>query len=141
MTPREIRHQVEQRAAGRCEYCRMHQPLQGATFHIEHIVPRSLGGQSDIENLAWACPGCNLHKSNRIDVPCTESGTAIPLFNPRRDNWSDHFHWASYRIIGLTPVGRVTVEALALNHERRIRIRQAEARFDLFPPRETAQRD
>lgn len=27
----EIQQQVAQRATGRCEYCRMHQSLQGAT--------------------------------------------------------------------------------------------------------------
>jgi hypothetical protein len=36
---REIGQEVEQRAAGRCEYCRMHQALQGATFHVEHVIP------------------------------------------------------------------------------------------------------
>ena len=46
----------------------MHQSLQGATFHVEHIVPRCLGGLSKLENLAWACPSCNLHKSNRVEV-------------------------------------------------------------------------
>ena len=56
--------EVEQRAAGRCEYCRMHQSLQGATFHVEHIVPTVLGGSSTLSNLAWACPGCNLQKSD-----------------------------------------------------------------------------
>ena len=35
---------VSTRAGDRCEYCRMHQSLQGATFHVEHIVPRSRGG-------------------------------------------------------------------------------------------------
>jgi hypothetical protein len=64
----EFGRQVEQRAVGRCEYCKMHQTLQGATFHVEH-----------------------------------------------------------YCIKGLTPVGQGTVESLALNHERRMMIRQAEA--------------
>lgn len=62
----EIQRQVYERAAGRCEYCRMHHALQGATFHVEHIVPRSRGGDSKLENLAWACPGCNLRKSSRV---------------------------------------------------------------------------
>ena len=28
---------VRARAGDRCEYCRMHQSLQGATFHVEHV--------------------------------------------------------------------------------------------------------
>lgn len=123
----ELEQQVEHRAAERCEYCRMHQSLQGATFHLEHIIPRSL---------AWACPSCNLHKSDRIEVSAPDIGEMTRLFNPRTDNWQDSFRWEGYHITGLTPVGRVTVAALRLNHDRRIKIRQAEELFDLFPPKD-----
>ena len=44
----------------------MGQAMQGATFHIEHVVPRSKGGASDEGNLALACPSCNLHKGDRM---------------------------------------------------------------------------
>ena len=56
---------IRLRAQGRCQYCLMHESLQGATFHIEHVVPKSKGGESTLENLALACPGCNLHKADR----------------------------------------------------------------------------
>lgn len=130
----EVAQQVERRAAGRCEYCRMHQSLQGATFHVEHIIPRSLGGQSEINNLAWACPSCNLHKSSRVEIPVPDKPETVPLFNPRSDRWTAHFQWHDYQMIGLTQVGRATIEALVLNHDRRIMIRQAEELFALFPP-------
>jgi hypothetical protein len=58
----------------------------------------------------------------------------VPLFNPRTDKWDDHFCWEGYCIAALTPVGRVTIDVLLLNHGRRIKIRQAEALFNLFPP-------
>ena len=58
----------------------------------------------------------------------------VPLFNPRKDKWNEHFRWDGYYMSGLTAVGRATVDALLLNHDRRIKIRQAEALFDLFPP-------
>jgi hypothetical protein len=112
----------------------MHQALQGATFHLEHVRPRSRGGETVAENLAWACPNCNLHKSDRTEAPDPESGDHVPLFNPRQDRWSDHFGWDGFRIAALTPVGRATIDLLDLNHERRLRIRQAESLFDLFPP-------
>ena len=135
MTSRsEISRTVERRAAGRCEYCRMHQSLQGATFHVEHIIPRSRSGKSEIENLAWACPGCNLHKSNRVEVSAPEDQEPVPLFHPRRQAWDEHFCWEGYQVIGITRIGRATVETLVLNHERRIKIREAEALFNLFPP-------
>ena len=50
----DTERQVEARAGERCEYCRMHQALQGATFHIEHVVPRSRGGPDD---LSKSCVG------------------------------------------------------------------------------------
>ena len=124
---------VEARAGGRCEYCGMHQALQGATFHLEHITPRSRGGAFELDNLAWCCPACNLHKSDRTEASDPESGEVVPLFNPRRDAWSLHLQWEDYRVVGLTPVGRATVVVLDLNHLRRVRIRQAEAFFGLFP--------
>jgi 5-methylcytosine-specific restriction endonuclease McrA len=58
--PEELSREVRTRARARCQYCLMHESLQGATFHIEHVVPQSKGGISDMENLALACPGCNL---------------------------------------------------------------------------------
>ena len=127
---------VEARAGGRCEYCCMHQALQGATFHVEHIIPSSRGGNSEPDNLAWACPGCNLRKSDLTEVPDPDSAGVVPLFNPRQQRWSEHFHWAGYQLVGLTPPGRATVLALDVNHSRRLLIRQAEELFGLFPPQE-----
>jgi hypothetical protein len=130
----DIVRAVEARAGERCEYCRMHQALQGATFHVEHALPSSRGGASDLDNLAWGCPSCNLHKSDRIEVLDPESGQIVPLFHPRRHCWAEHFRWDGYHLIGLTPSGRATVLALDLNHPRRLRIRRAEELFGLFPP-------
>ncbi len=65
----ETTRRVIARANGRCEYGLMHQSLRGATFHIEHIDPRSSGGTDDESNLALACLSCNLGKSNRRAAP------------------------------------------------------------------------
>jgi len=130
----QLRQQVESRARGCCEYCRMHQALQGATFHVEHIVPQSHGGGDVLENLAWACPSCNLHKSNRIQAVDTETKLPVAIFHPREHAWEEHFQWDEYAIGGCTPTGRATVAALDLNQVRRLQIRQAEQRLGLFPP-------
>jgi hypothetical protein len=129
----EIVRQVERRADQRCEYCQMHQALQGGTFHVEHILPTSRGGPSSMENLAWSCPGCNLRKSDRIEAPDPDSGAIVPLFHPRSDSWPEHFEWDGYLLVGRTPTGRATVFVLDLNHPRRLLIRQAEELFGLFP--------
>jgi hypothetical protein len=112
----------------------MHQSLQGGTFHIEHIVPVSKGGPSDSQNLALACPACNLHKSNRLSTIDPETGPDTPLFNPRTERWNEHFEWEGEFLKGRTAVGRATIEAFDLNNPRRIQIRRAERLFDLFPP-------
>jgi hypothetical protein len=132
----QIQQEVERRAAQRCEYCRMHQALQGATFHVEHIVPQSRGGKSILGNLAWACPGCNLHKSNRLEFADPQTGQVVSLFNPRVEDWADHFEWKGYHISARTKVGRATIAALDMNHPRRFSIRSAEELFGLFPPEE-----
>jgi hypothetical protein len=134
LTKAELQQLVEARAHQRCEYCRMHQSLQGASFHVEHILPVSLGGTDDPDNLAWACPGCNLKKSNRIAAVDPATGMEVRLFHPRRENWEDHFTWEEYSLAGVTPTGRALIAAFDLNHGRRRRIRQAEEVFGLFPP-------
>ena len=122
------------RALNRCEYCKMHQALQGATFHVEHIRPLVLGGSDSLENLAWACPSCNLFKGSRVGLINEQTGEVVPLFNPRQDQWEAHFGWRGEELVGLTEIGRSTVTVLQLNSERRILIRQAERHFALFPP-------
>jgi hypothetical protein len=117
----------------------MHQSLQGATFHVEHVVPQSAGGAATLDNLVLACPSCNLAKSDRVSARDSATNLDAPLFNPRTDRWADHFTWdESWRIVGLTPTGRATVVALDLNHWRRVRIREAEEWFELFPPDDPA---
>ena len=117
----------------------MLQALQGATFHVEHIIPRSRGGDSAMDNLAWACPGCNLHKSDRVEAPDPLDGQPVRLFNPRIDRWPKHFRWESHQLVPLTAIGRATLVALDLNHPRRLRIRLAEELFGAFPPPEVSE--
>jgi hypothetical protein len=45
----------------------------------------------------------------------------VPLYDPRRQAWQEHFRWADDRqtLLGLTPTGRATVVALDLNNDFR----------------------
>ena len=129
---KQLRLDVERRAGNCCEYCQMHQSLQGATFHVEHVVPIVQGGTDELSNLALACPSCNLHKSDRTHAT-TQSGATLPLFNPREHRWAEHFTWDEYAIVGRTEIGTATIAALDLNQVRRLQIRQAEQRLGLFP--------
>ena len=69
-----------------------------------------------------------------MEVTSSETGKPVSLYNPRTDVWSDHFEWDAYAIVGTTEVGRATIEAFDLNHERRQKIRQSEQMFGKFPP-------
>jgi hypothetical protein len=112
----------------------MHQSLQGASFHVEHIVPRSKGGAIELENLALACPACNLHKADRVEAFDHESRANVSLYHPRFDSWNDHFAFVGFEVTAKTDIGRATLQALDFNHERRMRIREVESVFGLFQP-------
>ncbi len=124
---------VRLRAQGRCQYCFMNESLQGATFHVEHVIPRSKGGESTLENLALACPAGNLHKADKTRVADPLTGEQVPLFHPLQQRWSEHFRFKGHEMEGLTAIGRATVVMLNLNHLRRQRIRQVEETFGLYP--------
>src|SRR5437867_12530781 len=104
----ELAIAVRQRARDRCQYCLMHQSLQGAKFHIEHVIPRSRGGRIELGNLALACPSCNLHKADRTEAVDPLTGAWAPVFHPVQQVWSDHFRFNAHRIEGLTDIGRAT---------------------------------
>ncbi len=54
-----MRDAVVARAGGCCEYCHLPTRGQVATFPIDHVLPRSSGGETILDNLALACPHCN----------------------------------------------------------------------------------
>jgi len=125
MMDNALRALVRRRAGGVCEYCRLPQaavPIVG--FHVEHIVARQHGGPTVESNLALACSFCNFHKGPNIAALDPESGQLVPLFHPRRDNWTDHFAWEGTAVVGLTAIGRATVQLLAMNHWERVEVRE-----------------
>jgi hypothetical protein len=72
--------------------------------------------------LAWSCSWYNASKSIKTHVRDSQTGRLVPLFNPRRQRWSQHFAWSedTLLIIGQTAIGRATVEALQLNRTERL---------------------
>lgn len=125
---------AKRRAAGHCEYCRLVERGQLVTFHLEHVVPSSVGGSDELDNLAWACSACNVSKSDRIVAPDPQTGQRVAIFNPREMPWWDHFEWADYRLIGRTPIGRALIDFLNLNSAKRLEIREIEDQLGEFPP-------
>jgi HNH endonuclease len=130
---------LRRRARGLCEYCRTPERYATQPFSTEHVVPVSAGGShDDPENLALACQGCNNHKYVKVTGLDPATGSAAPLFHPRRQRWRDHFVWSAdfTEILGLTPAGRATVAALRLNREGLVNLRRVLYREGAHPPQE-----
>jgi uncharacterized protein (TIGR02646 family) len=45
---------------GRCAYCGCE--MDWDNFHIDHVIPKSKGGNGTYDNLVATCPTCNLYK-------------------------------------------------------------------------------
>jgi hypothetical protein len=122
--PAILRQEVIQRAGKRCEYCLYPQDLSFLAFEVEHIISEKHGGGTTESNLALACPYCNRYKGSDLGSIDPETGLLTPFFNPRTQDWPDHFRLNDPRIIPLTAEGRVTVAILRLNHPDRLQERQ-----------------
>src|SRR6266567_3760444 len=122
-----LRRLVWQRAGNRCEYCRMRQEFDELTFQIEHIVPKKHHGSDATDNLALACFSCNNHKGANLTGLDPKTGSLTRLFNPRTDTWEDAV------LVGRTPIGRATVDVLAVNLPYRVELRLALTEEGVFP--------
>jgi HNH endonuclease len=119
-----------------CAYCRTAEALTATTFEFEHIVPRSGGGATTFENLCLACPSCNRYKTVRQTGFDLATQQDVALFHPHCQSWLDHFAWDADKtlLIGLTPVGRVTIALLKMNRPQLIRIRKMWVKMGEHPP-------
>ncbi len=122
---------VWQRAKRRCEYCHIPADVSLLPFQIDHIIAIKHGGHTSADNLALSCERCNSHKGPNIAGYL--EGQHIPLFNPRRDRWTEHFEWHGPVLVGKTSVGKVTVDVLAINISYRITLRAALIEEGVFP--------
>jgi HNH endonuclease len=115
-----LRQRIRKRANSLCEYCHSPEKISSTRFTVEHLHPLSLGGSDDLENLALACLRCNQRRYNFITGRDKETSSIITLFNPRIQNWAEHFIWSADNttIIGTTPTGRATCDRLDLNDSR-----------------------
>jgi 5-methylcytosine-specific restriction endonuclease McrA len=64
--PRAVQRKISRRAlfardGWRCVYC----GTTGGRLTLDHVVPRSRGGDSVWENVVTSCAPCNLRKGNR----------------------------------------------------------------------------
>ena len=119
-----------------CEYCLSQVEYSPDPFSIDHIIPRALGGTDKLDNLAYACLGCNNQKSTADTAPDPVTGERVALYHPRQHTWSEHFVWSnnSTVLIGLTPIGRAAIERLLLNRKGVVNLRRLLSLIGKHPP-------
>jgi 5-methylcytosine-specific restriction endonuclease McrA len=115
-----IKKAVRERAKYLCEYCHSPERLSANRFTVDHVIPRSLEGSDEINNLALACRRCNERRYNFVAGFDPETKEIVPIFNPRSQRWAEHFIWLNGGIViqGVTSTGRATCKRLDLNDER-----------------------
>jgi len=133
-----LRERISAQARHRCGYCLTQEAVVGVQMEIDHLIPEVFGGLTHEKNLWLACSPCNDAKGSRIAALDAVSGEVVRLFNPRDQLWSEHFAWSvkGDLIIGLTSIGRATVQALKLNRASLVMARQLWVTVGWHPPRD-----
>ncbi len=97
---KQLRAQVLDTAKGRCQMCGKTIKQDGVRMHIDHKIPRSWGGKTEIENLWAICSVCNEGKRDyyaTFSPELMEKILAFPgvhnriahLLNAMSRNWVD----------------------------------------------------
>ena len=131
----DLARRVRRRARYRCEYCRLPQSAGRFRHQVDHIIADQHEGGDEPSNLALACAHCNRHKGPNLSglEPATRELTR--LYNPRQDRWREHFAWQGAVLIGLTAVGRTTIQVLAINDREMVEARESLIAEGRFPPK------
>ncbi|MES2518193.1 MAG: HNH endonuclease signature motif containing protein [Bacteroidota bacterium] len=124
---RATRKLVMSRAGHRCEYCRVLEYLSSFDYHIDHIIGVQHGGSNSLNNLAYVCSPCNWKKGPNISTILQLEGPLIPLFNPRTQDWFEHFEVQKGTLVGKSSIGEATIKLLELNQDNKI-----EERFEMI---------
>ncbi len=120
----ELRRLVIERASGHCEYCLIHQDVSIYSHEVDHIIALKHGGKTRAENLAFSCLSCNRYKGSDLATIDPVNDEIVPLFNPRRQVWDEHFVLNDARIAGITQIGQATARLLKINAPNRLLERQ-----------------
>ena len=71
-----------------CRYCGSdEEPL-----HIDHIIPRKVGGTHDLDNLQVLCKPCNLRKSSKDEGVFLAQTATPPVFSSRISPMQSEIH-------------------------------------------------
>ena len=106
-TIRFNRRNIFARDGNQCQYCGRHFPT--SELSLDHVVPRSRGGDTCWENIVCACVACNVKKGGRtpheahmklIRPPVRPKRSpllTVKLGNPKYESWKtflDNAYWS-----------------------------------------------
>lgn len=95
---KSLRYEIFRRDGFKCRYCGVVVP--NAELHVDHVIPRRLGGTSDPWNLVTACSACNMSKGPKslLDPTVPEVAernaaiaSALCAIRERFDNWREDY--------------------------------------------------
>ncbi len=134
--PIQLQRRIRELFSNCCAYCQTAEHLTATVFEFEHIVPRSAGGSTCFENLCLSCPMCNRYKRDLTSAINPHTTDIVPLFNPQKDLWIDHFAWNDdhTEVVGLTDVGIAMIDMLHMNRPAMIRVRKMWVVMGEHPP-------
>jgi hypothetical protein len=130
---RANRKVVIERAGHRCEYCRVLEYLSAYDYHVDHIIGLQHGGNNNLNNLAYGCSPCNWKKGPNISTVLEMEGPLIRLFNPRTQDWFEHFETKNGLILPRSVIGEATIKLLDLNAPYKIEERFVMGHSGFYP--------
>jgi hypothetical protein len=103
-------------------------------IRIDHIISIKHGGKTKAENLAYACPICNGNKGSDLGtILDQQSDKIVRFFNPRKDNWFEHFEVDNGFLLAKSDIGASTIKIFDFNREQDILYRQKLMAIGLYP--------
>jgi hypothetical protein len=134
--PSDLRQRLLDADDHRCAYCQTATTNSGQPMSVDHSNPESKGGETEFDNLCFACRNCNEFKGGATEAIDPLTGEMRSPFHPRHHHWREHLVWddSGTRIIGLTAIGRATVIALNMNNEVIVDSRRRWVGFGWHPP-------
>jgi hypothetical protein len=136
----ELRRYVAARADRICEYCLIAEDDAFLGCAVDHVISEKHGGKTTADNLALACVYCNRSKGSDVGSIDVAGGEFVRFFNPRADDWPDHFRLVGNRIEGITAIGRATARILGFNIWERVLERGELIKVGRYPSTQAANR-
>lgn len=128
-----LRRLVATRAEGLRESCLINEEDAFFGCEVDHIISEKHGGQTDADNLAYACAFCNRSKGSDIGSIVQQTRSFVRFFNPRVDQWAAHFVLDGIIIVARSDIGEVTARILDFNNEERLFERQTLQAIGRYP--------